>query len=234
VEKPLATTEQDCLAMIAAAESSGAGLLVGHVERFNPVIQHLAQLLAGARVFAIDVRRMSSVSARITDVDVVSDLMVHDLDIVRTLVGAVPQHVRAVGVWQDESANVDYAAASLVFPRGEIASLTSSRITQNKIRHYQVTCDLGSITADLLGRELLIHRQSKLAPLAIAGTEFTLDLSVDRVFVRDAEPLFVELSHFVDVARGISPPLVSGAEALESLRLVWAVQHSLAQQRRAS
>lgn len=232
VEKPLATTEEDCQAMIAAAATSGAGLLVGHIERFNPVIQHLALLLAGAEVFAIDVRRMSSVSGRIVDVDVVSDLMVHDLDIVRTLVGAAPENVRAVGVWQASDVNVDYATASLVFPGGQIATITSSRITQNKIRDYQVTSDMGSITADLLGRELLIHRQSKLGPLTVGNTEFTLDLSIDRVFVRDAEPLFVELSHFVDVARGAAP-LVSGADALESLRLVWAVQHSLSRQQRA-
>jgi predicted dehydrogenase len=228
VEKPLATTEADCLAMIAAARESGARLLVGHVERFNPVIEHLVQLLQGSRIYAVDVRRMSSVSGRITDVDVVSDLMVHDLDIVRALVGMTPSRIRAVGVRAESSAHVDYAAASLVFPNGEIATVTSSRITQNKIRHYQVTSDIGSITADLVGRELLIHRQSRLEPITVGSAEFTLDLSIDRVFVRNAEPLFVELSHFLDVVAGEKEPLVSGEDALASMRMVWAVQGSLA------
>jgi virulence factor len=228
VEKPIATTEPECLAMIAAARESGAGLLVGHVERFNPVIQHMVQLLQGSRIYAIDVRRMSSASGRITDVDVVSDLMVHDLDIVRALVGVTPDRVRAVGVRVQPSTHVDYAAASLVFPQGEIATVTSSRITQDKIRHYQVTSDIGSITADLVGRELLIHRQSKLQPITVGSVEFTLDLSIDRVFVRNAEPLLVELSHFLDVVAGEKEPLVSGEDALASMRMVWAVQRSLA------
>lgn len=228
VEKPLATTEQDCLALVEAARNSGSSLLVGHVERFNPVVQHLAALLRGVEVYAADVRRMSSVSSRITDVDVVADLMVHDLDIVRSLMGSPPDRVGAVGVALQPGSGVDYASATLTFPAGRVATLTSSRITQNKIRQIQVTSDLGSISADLLSRELLIHRQSRLQPLSVGDSELTLDLSMDRVFVRDAEPLMVELTHFVDVVAGKEEPLVSGEEALASMRMVWDVQRALA------
>lgn len=229
VEKPLATTEEDCLALIDAAASSGSSLLVGHVERFNPVVQHLAALLRGVEVYAVDVRRMSSVSSRITDVDVVADLMVHDLDIVRSLMGAPPARVAAAGVALSAGSGVDYASATLTFPGGRVATLTSSRITQNKIRQIQVTSDIGSISADLLSRELLIHRQSRLQPLTAGESEFTLDLSMDRVFVRDAEPLLVELTHFVDAVAGREQPLVSGEEALASMRMVWDVQRALAE-----
>lgn len=229
VEKPLATTEEDCLALIDAARRSGSALLVGHVERFNPVVQHLGVLLSGVQVHVVDVRRMSSVSSRITDVDVVADLMVHDLDIVRALMGSSPERVSAVGVALDGGASVDYATASLSFPAGRVATLTSSRITQNKIRQIQVTSDIGSISADLLSRELLIHRQSKLQPITVGDSELTLDLSMDRVFVRDAEPLLVELTHFADVVAGKVEPLVSGEEALASMRMVWDVQRALAE-----
>jgi predicted dehydrogenase len=228
VEKPLATTEADCTALVEAARSSGSALLVGHVERFNPVVQHLAAILKGVEVYAVDVRRMSSVSSRITDVDVVADLMVHDLDIVRSLMGSPPQQVAAAGVALLPGSGVDYASATLTFLGGRVATLTSSRITQNKIRQIQVTSDIGSISADLLSRELLIHRQSRLQPLTAGDSEFTLDLSMDRVFVRDAEPLLVELTHFADVIAGKEAPLVSGEEALASMRMVWDVQRALA------
>jgi predicted dehydrogenase len=227
VEKPLATTEADCWSLIAAAAASGSTLLVGHVERFNPVVQHLAALLRGVQVYAVDVRRMSSVSSRITDVDVVADLMVHDLDIVRALMGAPPERVAAAGVALARGSGVDYASATLTFAGGRVATLTSSRITQNKIRQIQVTSDIGSISADLLSRELLIHRQSRLQPLTAGDSEFTLDLSMDRVFVRDAEPLLVELTHFTDVIAGKEAPLVPGEEALASMRMVWDVQQAL-------
>jgi predicted dehydrogenase len=227
VEKPLATSEQDCLGMMSAASASGTPLLVGHVERFNPVVQHLAALLEGVRVHAVDVRRMSSVSSRITDVDVVADLMVHDLDIVRALMGGPPLTVGAVGVEVEPGTGVDYATASLTFAQGRVATVTSSRITQNKVRQIQVTSDLGSIGADLLTRELLIHRQSRLQPLTAGANEFTLDMQMDRVFVRDAEPLLVELSHFAQVAVGAEQPLVTGEEALASMRMVWDVQAAL-------
>ena len=229
IEKPLATNEDECLALVAAAASSGSALLVGHVERFNPVVQHLTALLRDVEVYAVDVRRMSSVSSRITDVDVVADLMVHDLDIVRSLMGSPPNRVGAVGVALRDGSGVDYASAALTFPLGRVATLTSSRITQNKIRQIQVTSDIGSISADLLSRELLVHRQSRLQPITAGDSEFTLDLSIDRVFVRDAEPLLVELTHFVEVVAGNEQPLVSGEEALASMRMVWDVQRALAE-----
>lgn len=228
VEKPLATTEADGLALIDAAARNGAVLLVGHVERFNPVVAQLTDMLAGRVVHAIDARRMSAVSARITDVDVVSDLMVHDLDIVLRLTAADPIHVTAHAVRTPGTRGDDYVSALLAFHTGTVASLTASRITQNKIRQLHISSDVGFLTADYSTQELLVYRQSSLAPdFASRDASYRLDLSIERVYVAQGEPLVLELRHFVAAVAGGLPPLVTGEQALATLRVVRQVREGI-------
>ena len=230
VEKPLATTEAGCEALIRAAESSGAVLLVGHVERFNPVVRQLGEILQGNVVHAIDVRRMSALSARITDVDVVADLMVHDLDVVLSLLGNDVTDVFAQGVRSDADAAPGYVTATLLFAGGSMATLTASRITHNKIRELNVTADVGYITASYLTQELLIHSQARTSGSTRggAGSTYVLDLSIERVLIRPEEPLDVEIRHFIDAVQNATPPLVTGQHALDALRFVWQIQRLLA------
>jgi len=231
VEKPLATTEADCEALIAAAESSGAVLLVGHVERFNPVVRQLGEILRGNVVHAVDVRRMSALSARITDVDVLTDLMIHDIDVVLSLISSGVTGVAAQGVGNAGSAGHDYVTATLAFESGSIATLTASRITHNKIRELNITADIGYITASYLTQELLIHSQAQTAPArGGSAASYVLDLAIERVLIRPEEPLDVEIRHFIDAVREGTPPLVSGQDALNAMRFVWEIQQLLADQ----
>ena len=230
VEKPLATTEAECEALIRAADASGVVLLAGHVERFNPVVRQLGEILRGNVVHAIDVRRMSALSARITDVDVVADLMVHDIDVVLSLLGTDVSDVVAQGVRSMSGAGHDYVTATFMFAGGSMASLTASRITHNKIRELNVTADVGYITANYLNQELLIHSQARTTGSAGAdgGTNYVLDLATERVLIRPEEPLDVEIRHFVDCIQRGTPPLVSGRDALNAMRFVWEIQRLLA------
>jgi predicted dehydrogenase len=230
VEKPLATTEAECEALICAADASGAVLLVGHVERFNPVVRQLGEILRGNVVHAIDVRRMSALSARITDIDVVADLMIHDIDVVLSLLGTDVSDVFAHGVRSVAGAGHDYVTATLVFAGGSMATLTASRITHNKIREVNVTADVGYVTANYLNQELLIHSQARTTGSAGdgAGTTYVLDLAIERVLIRPEEPLDVEIRHFVDCIRHATAPLVSGRDALNAMRFVWEIQRLLA------
>lgn len=231
VEKPLATTESDCEALIRAAESSGAVLLVGHVERFNPVVRQLGEILRGNVMHAVDVRRMSALSARITDVDVLTDLMIHDIDVVLSLISSGVTGVAAQGVGNAGSAGHDYVTATLAFESGSIATLTASRITHNKIRELNITADIGYITASYLTQELLIHSQARTAPArGGSAASYVLDLAIERVLIRPEEPLDVEIRHFIDAVREGTPPLVSGHDALNAMRFVWEIQRLLADQ----
>ena len=226
IEKPLATTRDECRLLIDTAARRGVVLLVGHVERFNPVVQQLAEILEGATVHAVDARRMSAVSKRIVDVDVVADLMVHDLDIVLSLTKSPVTEVFAQGVRTNGASGEDYVTAALSFADGAMASLTASRITQNKIRELHVTADLGFVTANYTTQELLVYRQGQFSRLTTPGGQapYALDLAIERVFVRAGEPLVRELQHFVGAVVEGEPVRVPGEDALEALELVWRVQ----------
>jgi len=232
IEKPLATTEAECQALIGAADRAGVTLMVGHVERFNPAVQKLTELLdGGRRVHAIDARRMSWASRRISDVDVVLDLMIHDLDIVLSLMGKPVTAVAASGVHTSGSHGQDYVTALLSFDDGVMASLTASRITQTKVRALDLTTDIGYITVNYFNQEILIFRQgvedrdpghwSNVGPAI-------LESIMERVEIRNAEPLVRELQHFVDAVRTGTPPLVTGRHALETLRIAKLIQADIA------
>jgi predicted dehydrogenase len=229
VEKPLATTEEDCRALIEAAGARDLVLLVGHVERFNPVVRQLDEILQGSLVHAIDVRRMSALSSRVTDVEVTTDLMVHDVDVVLALMQGEVTNIFAQGVRTGGRAGQDYVTANLSFDNGSMATLTASRITHNKIRELHVTADLGFINASYSTQELLIYRQGEATKLQPDGSEanYVLELEIGRVLIRADEPLVLEIRHFVDAVRNRTPPLVSGQDALRAMRIVWEIQDLL-------
>lgn len=231
IEKPLATTEGECVALIEAAEKANLTLLVGHIERFNPAVQQVAAFLQkDVTVHAVDTRRLSSVGKRITDVDVVLDLMVHDLDIVLALMRREVVSVSAAGVKVYNSPGGDYVTSLLRFAGGSVATLTASRVSQNTVRKLSVTTDHGLIEVDYINQSIEVYQQDEVVPnsgRAAAFFDYALDIAMERVLVRRSEPLQLELAHFVDAVRSRTPPAVSGAEALESLRLVWKIHECL-------
>ena len=230
VEKPLAATRADADRLVEASQGS-ARVLVGHIERFNPAIAQLREILrSGHDLVALEAHRMSAVSSRVTDVDVVTDLMVHDLDIVLDLVQEPVVDVVARGVSVGGGAGHDYVTAVLTFAGGTIATLTASRVTQNQVRTLHVTTEQRYFTVDYPNQELLIYRQGRIGGVGAEqadGSRYVLDVGTERVFVRRREPLVAELAHFVDVAAGRADPLVTAAQGREALALVWAIQEQL-------
>jgi len=231
IEKPLAATEAECLALIAAAKRSGAKLLVGHIERFNPAVQQVANLLDGSQsIQAIETHRLSAVSKRITDVDVVADLMVHDLDIVTALMGSPVRSVDVAAVRTYGSAGGDHVTALLQFENASMACLTASRITQNTVRKLSVTTDAGLVEVDYMNQSIEIYRQDTVKVAegrAAKFGDYALDISMERVLVRRAEPLQLELSHFIEIIGDNAEPIVSGEQGLAVMRLVWAIQEKI-------
>ena len=230
IEKPLATNEEDCLKLIEAADKAGVKLLVGHIERFNPAVQQLSAMLNGGQaVHAIDSRRLSSVSQRITDVDVVADLMVHDIDIVLSLIRSPLAHIAAEAVRGRNGA--DHVNALLRFENGAIACLTASRITQHKVRRLSVTTSAGFVEVDYVNQSLDVYVQDEIKRVANAAQEFgdyKAEILMDRVFVRRGEPLYLELAHFADIIRNDGQPIVTGQDSLEVMRVVRRIQDLVA------
>ncbi len=228
VEKPLAPTREECETLIGKAREHGRVLLVGHVERFNPVTRQLAAIVKDRLIYAADFRRLS-VSVRSTEVNVVTDLMIHDLDILLWLMGQEVTSVAAQGVSTNGTSGQDLVSAMLGFAQGGIATLTASRITDTKMREIQLTTDFGFITANFSTQELLVHRRGRVSALGSAPdpSNYVLDLATERVLIRAEEPLRVELRHFVEAVRGEATPLVSGEDALRALNLVWEIQSQI-------
>lgn len=226
IEKPLATTEEDCLALIKAAEASGRTLMVGHIERFNPAVQKLRDFLnEDIKIFAFESRRMSPVGKRITDVDVVSDLMIHDIDIICSMTNAKVLTTQGNASLAKELQKGDYVNAHLSFDDGSVASLAASRITHHKVRELLLTTDQGTFTLNFLSQELHFHRKDLSSHLSKISP--ALDYSTERFFVRHAEPLPLELHHFFDAVRNKKKPLIDGRDALNALQVVWDIQSKL-------
>lgn len=229
IEKPLALTEEDCERLIEIAERKSVPLAVGHIERFNPAVARAAEFLADHKILAIETRRLNPGSARIQDNDVVSDLMVHDLDIVLHLMGGqAPTSVAARGLWRRVEGLHDHVTALLSFGPNCHATLIASRVTHIKIRDLQILTEAGLVTVDFVGQQATFMRSHELERRPVAGMPTPAAIEVEPIPVRQAEPLAVELTTFLDAVRaGSLDAGVPGRDALAALRAVWAIQKEL-------
>jgi predicted dehydrogenase len=214
VEKPIARTLLEADRMIAAAEQGGALLQVGHLERFNPALVALRPHVRNPLYF--EIHRVGEFTARSLDIDVVLDLMIHDLDIVQWLVGSEVEvtDVRAVGI-PVLTARVDAANARLEFANGAVANITASRIGMEKIRKMRFFQPHDYVAVDYVTRFASI---SSLAPPQsdAAGRP---GVNVRPLQVEDIEPLRAEIESFLDAATHRKPSPVSGLEGRRALAL---------------
>jgi predicted dehydrogenase len=215
VEKPLAVTTAEADSMLAAAQHAGRVLQVGQVERFNPAL-----VAARARVSVpkfIEAHRLALFQPRSLDIDVVFDLMIHDVDIVLQIVGQVPQNVSAVGV-AVLSQSEDIANARLEFPDGCVANLTASRVSQERLRRIRFFQSDAYVSVDLIERTGEVLRVDPRA--AAAGPAAALAaIQRSRLEVPEGEPLRLELEAFARSLRGNGPGAASGWAGREALRV---------------
>ena len=214
---PLVIAEAEDLIRIAAERK--AVLQVGHIERFNPAVDVLKATVSRPRF--IEVHRLGSFSPRSLDIDVVLDLMIHDLDIVLTLDGSEAVQIDAVGV-PVLTNRVDIANVRLRFASGLIANLTASRVSAEKVRKFRVFSPRTYISVDFARREAQVYRLTD----GIAGPE----IKVEQTAAPDEEPLRRQLAAFVECASSRRPPVVSGADGLRALRLAHVILARIAEQ----
>jgi predicted dehydrogenase len=216
VEKPLTTTVAEGRALVDSAEQRQRILQVGHLERFNPAIRALAGVVTQPRF--IECHRLAPFVERGTDVDVILDLMIHDLDVILSLVCADVQSVEAVGV-PVLSESVDIANARLRFTSGCIANITASRVAlkrERKIRIFQadtyVSVDYGEKHVRVCRRVIANGAPS---------------ITVEEHALGEGDALFDEIEHFVHAVRTRQRPLVDGRTALRALEVAERIRVSL-------
>ena len=230
VEKPIAETMQQAQELVRTADERGLVLQVGHIERFNPAYIELKHVTEDMKLIGINMRRLSPFDTSNTDVDVVRDLMIHDLDLAMDLVGSDVEGINAWGRSINTGA-IDHAVATISFEDGPIATLFASRVTEQKVRAIEVIAEGAYVEADLLNKSVLVHRRTFPQYLDERNiTSYRQESVIERIHVPMFEPLMLELRHFVDCVRENCPSQVPGSDGLRALGLAEAVAGAIAGQ----
>jgi len=232
VEKPLATNVADGRALLEAADEQGVALQVGHIERFNPAFRLLAERTGRPKY--IRAERLSPYAFRSMDIGAVHDLMIHDIDLVLSLVDATLIRVEAFGTCI-VGGNEDCVQARLKFENGCIADLTANRVCPTARRKLQVWSETGCIDADLQTRHVTAFEPSKVLQAGILPFElarqpgadiealkksmFERFITVTELDGSDDDALTAELSSFVSAVRHGTPPIVDGRAGVAALRV---------------
>ena len=218
VEKPIAITLEEAQELVQLAKQRGCCLQVGHSERFNPIMAMMRPFI-GQPVF-IECHRLSSFSERGIDVDVVLDLMIHDLDLVLSLNPGPVEEVRAAGV-AVLSSSIDIANARIQFQSGCVANLTSSRVSTNKMRRLRLFQRDNYLSIDFQTRQGMICRRN-----AKAGERPAVE--VEQFQGGDEEPLKLQLESFLHAAGTGTRPVVSGEDGAAAVDIAHQVLRAIA------
>lgn len=244
VEKPIAATVDEADRMVALAAEHGCVLQVGHLERFNPAVTAARGHLNGPMFF--EAHRLSVFTPRSLDVDVVLDLMIHDLDIVLSLVDAEVREVRAVGL-PVLSGKVDIANVRMEFENGCVANFTASRVSTERVRKLRFFQPHQYLSLDFARQDLLMidvtgaaaglraaaamGAEAMSAAFASAGGGMA-GLSMNKVEVVAGEPLRMEIEAFAEACRTGAAPVVSGVEGRRALALALEINAAIAEHAR--
>ena len=217
VEKPMAASLEEGRLLVELAREKKLVLQVGHLERFNPAIRRLEGVIQEPKF--VECHRLAPFVERGTDVDVVFDLMIHDIDVIASLVRSPVQRVEAVGV-PVLTDKPDIANARITFANGCIANVTSSRVSmkrERKIRFFQADA---YISIDYDQKRAQIYRK----PARAAGWQ---DIRVEAIEIKDGDALADEIDSFLDSVRTRGLPLVSGEEGLRALEIATMISERL-------
>ena len=215
LEKPIAASLADAAEIVRLAAVHGATLQIGHVERFNAGVMALAQRIQSP--LYIEAQRMGSFVERATDVDVVSDLMIHDIDIILSLVDAEIQSISAIGA-SILTEHVDIANARLELANGTVANVVASRVSDKPTRRIRVFQPQAYLSLDFIAQSIDIA-----VPHEIEGAARP-EIRRERIQVEPVKPLDQEIAAFVRGIRDGRPPLVDGRAGLKALEVALEVR----------
>jgi predicted dehydrogenase len=234
IEKPLAASLADADRILEMSRKHGRIVQTGHLERFNPAVTAARQHLHQPMFF--ESHRLSVFTPRSLDVDVVLDLMIHDLDIVLSLVASPVREVRAVGL-PVLSNKVDIANVRLEFENGCVANFTASRVSTERVRKLRFFQPHQYLSLDFARQDLLMidvtaaagMNPAQLAALAqMAGQHPSAGLSLKKISVEQSEPLRLEIASFLGAVRTRGTPTVSGEDGRAALALALEINRAIA------
>lgn len=209
IEKPIATTVAEARELVDLARTHGRILQVGHLERFNPAVLAAAERLQTPRF--VESHRLAPFKQRGTDVSVVLDLMIHDIDLIQELVGTPIEHIDAVGATVF-SGEIDIVNARLRFEGGCVANTTASRISLKQERKIRIFQDDAYLSVDMQQKILTVIRKKDAAPV-----ESPAQVSIEEQNFDQGDALLAEIEAFLKSVRERSKPVVSGEDGLRAL-----------------
>lgn len=225
VEKPLTENAETSREVTDLVRDRGLRIQVGFIERFNPAVIALTKVLKDTRqIINIDFSRTNKVSSRITDVDVVLDLMIHDIDLSLYLNGPV-KNITAYGLMQNGM--ITFARSTITLQNGTFSNLTASRITEKRSRKISVTCYDKYVYCNLLRKEVLINKQTieqYYENLSISSQQETIDVSLE-------EALLSELMSFVTFSReGVNDRIPTDQDGYNAMKVAQQIQQIIRSQ----
>jgi UDP-N-acetylglucosamine 3-dehydrogenase len=223
IEKPLASDVREARQLVEAADAAGALLMVGHVERFNPAILALPAVVSDPIHF--ETVRVSPFTPRVGD-GVIMDLMIHDLDILRSLIPAPIASIKA-NARTIRSETHDLAVVLLEYSNGVTAALTASRLGQEKARWIRITQASDVIKVDLLRQDITVHSQQQVS-FEENGAGYRTSGLIESPFIPNrGEPLAIELEHFVSCVMNGAKPMVSGEDGVAAIELARKIESTV-------
>ena len=226
LEKPVAPTVEESRAIVDLAAANRVILQIGHLERFNAGVMKLAELADDPRF--IEVHRLGVFVERATDVDVVTDLMIHDIDIALSLVPAGLKRVSAAGA-RVITEHIDIANARLEFDNGAVANVTASRVSRNRFRRIRVFSRDGYLGLNFTDQQLDHIYPEPAGDTGDSGGSGFPKLVERRLEVEPQQPLNAELAHFVECVRHKRKPLVAGEDGLLAVQVAQQVRRKISE-----
>ena len=215
LEKPIAANEEDAAIIIGCAKKNNVKLMIGHIERFNPAILEIKKRLDElGEIYKIDVKRIGPFPPRVTDVGVVIDLSVHDLDVISYLINSKINRISAEIQQKLHPSHEDSLTALLIYENGVLAILNVNYLSPTKIREISIFGKKGMFRANYLTQELSFYENKSYAKDDWSVSEGDLK----KIEVNKVEPLLAEIKSFVNCVITNSEPEVNGERALETLR----------------
>jgi predicted dehydrogenase len=216
IEKPITYKTEEADVLIDIAKESGVLLQVGHVERFNPAVVKMESMLN--RPIFIETQRLNLFTARGTDVDVVLDLMIHDLDIILHIVPSAVEEVHAVGM-PVITGKTDIANVRMMFENGTVANMTTSRVFNKTVRKIRIFQPDTYLSVDCVRREFSVTRLDD----NVKDLNNFPQIALNTMTYPDSDPLADQISSFVDAIINGSEPLVTGRDGRDALEAALAI-----------